>query len=164
MSLFFNTLHTALCTLQTVLSKLDTDFRITPMKYGFNTVRLHWSKNGIRSVLTLGASLALIIFTVLIRKSEKHWKVLRDCLKNLQTGIPVVIRLSLGAAPLGKVWWLSGMPEGIFFQTTPTTFPYLYHTSLCTLHAAICELHTACEHFPFIYYCTIRTSHSILQT
>ena len=39
-------------------------------------------------MLTLGASLGLIIFTVLIRKSEKQWKVLRDCLKNLPTGIP----------------------------------------------------------------------------
>ena len=55
---------------------------------GFNTVRLHWSKTGICSVLTLGASLGLIIFTVLVRKSEKQWKVLRDCLKNLPTGVP----------------------------------------------------------------------------
>ena len=39
-------------------------------------------------MLTLGASLGLIIFTVLIQKSEKQWKVLRDCLKNLPTGIP----------------------------------------------------------------------------
>ena len=50
----------------------EPDFRITPVKAGFNTVRLHWSKTGICSVLTLGASLGLIIFTVLIRKSEKQ--------------------------------------------------------------------------------------------
>ena len=69
-------------------TQLFPDCRITPVKSGLNTVRLHWSKTGICSVLTLGASLGLIIFTVLIRKSEKQWKVLRDCLKNLPTGIP----------------------------------------------------------------------------
>ena len=47
------------------------DFRITPVKSGFNTVRLHWSKTGICLLLTLEASLGLIIFTVLIPKSEK---------------------------------------------------------------------------------------------
>ena len=31
-----------------------TDFLITPLKSGFNTVRLHWSKTGICSVLILG--------------------------------------------------------------------------------------------------------------
>ena len=75
-------------TRSTMLCHVLSDFRITPVKSGFNTVRLHWSKTGICSVLTLGASLGLIIFTVLIRKSEKQWKVLRDCLKNLPTGIP----------------------------------------------------------------------------
>ena len=30
------------------------DFWITPVKSGFNTVRLHWSKTGICSVLTVG--------------------------------------------------------------------------------------------------------------
>ena len=63
------------------------DFRITPVKSGFNTIRLHWSKTGTCSVLTLGTSLGLIIFTVLIRKSEKQWKVLRDCMKKIPMGI-----------------------------------------------------------------------------
>ena len=38
--------------------------------------------------LNPGASLGVIIFTVLIRESEKQRKVLRDCLKNLPTEIP----------------------------------------------------------------------------
>ena len=33
-------------------------------------------------------TLGLVFFTVLIQKSEKQWKVLRDCLENLPTGIP----------------------------------------------------------------------------
>ena len=66
--------------LQTIVSSISlslkhegkcSDFRITPVKSGVNTVRLHWSKTGICSVLTLGASLGFIICTVLIRKSEK---------------------------------------------------------------------------------------------
>ena len=32
-------------------------------------------------------TLGLVFFTVLIQKSEKQWKVLRDCLENLPTGI-----------------------------------------------------------------------------
>ena len=68
--------------------RLLADFRITPVKSGFNTVGLHWSKTRICTVFTLGASLGFIFFTVLIRKSKKQWKVLRDCLKNLPMGIP----------------------------------------------------------------------------
>ena len=34
------------------------------------------------------ATLGLIFFTVLIQKSEKQWKVLSGCLKNLPSGIP----------------------------------------------------------------------------
>ena len=34
------------------------------------------------------ANLGLIFFTVLIRKSEKQWKVLSGCLKNLPSGFP----------------------------------------------------------------------------
>ena len=30
----------------------------------------------------------IILFTVLIQKSDKQWKVLSGCLKNLPTGIP----------------------------------------------------------------------------
>ena len=36
----------------------------------------------------LRANLGLIFFTVLIQKSEKQWKVLSGCLKNLPSGIP----------------------------------------------------------------------------
>ena len=43
---------------------LTPDFRITPVKSGFTTVRLNWSKTGICLVFTLGVSLGLIIFTV----------------------------------------------------------------------------------------------------
>ena len=35
------------------------------------------------------ANLGLIFFTVLIQKSEKQWKVLSGCLKNLPLGIPL---------------------------------------------------------------------------
>ena len=34
------------------------------------------------------ANLGLIFFTVLIQNSEKQWKVLSGCLKNLPSGIP----------------------------------------------------------------------------
>ena len=33
-------------------------------------------------------TLGLIFFTVLTQKSEKQWKVLSSCLKNLPSGIP----------------------------------------------------------------------------
>ena len=33
-------------------------------------------------------TLGLILFTVLIQKSDKQWKVLSGCLKNLPTRIP----------------------------------------------------------------------------
>ena len=35
------------------------------------------------------ATLGLILFTVLMQKSEKQWKVLSGCLKNLPLGIPL---------------------------------------------------------------------------
>ena len=35
------------------------------------------------------ANLGLIFFTVLIQMSEKQWKVLSGCLKNLLSGIPL---------------------------------------------------------------------------
>ena len=47
------------------------------------------------------ATLGLIFFTVLILKSEKQWKVLSGCLKNLPSGIS----------------------QGKFFQTTTADFP-----------------------------------------
>ena len=47
------------------------------------------------------ATLDLIFFTVLIQNSEKQWKVLSGCLKNLPSGIP----------------------QGKFFQTTTADFP-----------------------------------------
>ena len=71
-----------------------------------------------------GAILGLIIFTVLIQKSEgkKEWKVLRDCLKHLPTGLP----LSHQAFPLGYVPRESlinlGNSLGFFFQRAPTAF------------------------------------------
>ena len=34
------------------------------------------------------ATMGLIFLTVLIQKSEKHWKALNSCLKNLNFGIP----------------------------------------------------------------------------
>ena len=55
--------------------KEKPDFRSTPMKSGFNTVRLSLRFTG-------------IFFTVLIKKSEKQLKVLRVCLANLATGDP----------------------------------------------------------------------------
>ena len=33
-------------------------------------------------------TLGLIFFTILIQKSEKQWKILSGCLKNLPSGIP----------------------------------------------------------------------------
>ena len=79
------------------------DFWITPVKSGFITIGLHWSNTGICSVLTLGASLGLIIFTVLFQKSEKQWKVRSNCLQKFAHGNS--LRSSdfpLGLRPRGK--------------------------------------------------------------
>ena len=86
----------------TTHATINNDFQITPVKCGFNTVRLHWSKTGICSVFNLGETVGHIIFTVLMRKSEKQWKIFKDCLENLLREVPRVIRLFLGAAPLRK--------------------------------------------------------------
>ena len=40
------------------------------------------------------ATLGLTIFTVVIQKSDKQWKVLSGCLKNLSTTIPSGLRPS----------------------------------------------------------------------
>ena len=98
---------------------LDTDFRITPVKCGFNTVRLHLSKTGISLVLTLGASVGLIIFAVLIRKFGKLWKVVRDCLKNWPREFPWVIRLSLGGYVLRESPMTLGNSLGQIFPDNP---------------------------------------------
>ena len=130
-----------------------SDIRIAPVKSGFNTVRLHWSKTGICSVSTLGASLGRIIFTVFIRKSEKLWKVLRDCLNNLPTGLPS----GLQTFPRGCTPWESPMTFGnslgqIFpdnpygISTVCTTQPNLLHSagrigslSFCGLLHIVCH-------------------------
>ena len=48
---------------------------------------------------------------------------LMNCLKIFPREVPWVIRLSLGAAPLGKVLFPSRLPLGKFFQTTSAAFP-----------------------------------------
>ena len=69
---------------------------------------------------THGATLGCIFFGFWSPKSDKKWKVLRHCLTNLPWEVPQVIKLSLGAGPLGKVWLPSGPPKGKFFKTTPS--------------------------------------------
>ena len=54
-----------------------TDFWITSVKSGFNTVR-------VKPRATLG----LIFFTIVIQRSEKQRKVLSHCLNNFPLGIP----------------------------------------------------------------------------
>ena len=89
------------------------------MKSGFNTVRVRASSTGICSVLTLRASLGLIIFTVLIQKSEKQWKVLRDCLKNLPTGVPLGHQtFPCGCAPR-EILMTLGNSLGLIFPDNP---------------------------------------------
>ena len=123
------TVYPAKLTAFTAFTRLAPDFRITPAKSGFNTVRLHWRKTGICSVLTLGASLGLIIFTVLIRKSEKHRKVLRDCLKNLLMGLPSGHQtVPRGWAPRESLMTLRNS-LGQIYQETPADFPLFVPTS-----------------------------------
>ena len=72
-----------------VYSKISLTFQnfwITPVKSGFNTVKLHWSKTGICSGFR--ATLGRMIFTNLIQKSEKQWKVRKIFLENLLKGSP----------------------------------------------------------------------------
>ena len=77
------------------------DFRITPVKSGFNTVRLEVQMNmfGHKPRATLG----LIVFTVLIQKSEKQWKVFSGGLKNLPSRIPSGRQTFPQGCALGKV-------------------------------------------------------------
>ena len=64
-------------------------------------------------------SMGLIIFTVLIRKYEKQWKVLRDCLQNLPMGLPSGHQ----TFPRGA----AGNPLGNFSRQPQQTFHFLYH-------------------------------------
>ena len=72
------------------------------------------------------ATLGLIFFTVLIQKSEKQWKVLSGCLKNLPSGIP----------------------EGKFFQTTTADFPLFIPDNLYRLSTVCPRVQSrACDIF-----------------
>ena len=64
-----------------------SDFRITPVKSGF-TLQIYPRVYVNMFRFNPRATLGVIFFTVLIQKSEKQWKVLSGCLKNLPLGIP----------------------------------------------------------------------------
>ena len=83
-----------------------SDFRSAPVKSGFNTVTHHRSE-------TLGC----IIFTILIKKSEKELKVLRVYLENLSLG-----------GPLGIQTFLQDLPRPNFSKQPLRTFHGLYQT------------------------------------
>ena len=63
------------------------------------------------------ATLGVIFFTVLIQKSEKQWKVV--VWKICPQECPEVIRLSLEAAALGKVWYKQGLSGKICHKEVP---------------------------------------------
>ena len=110
------------------------------MKSGFTLFRVWAASTGICSVLTLGASLGLIIFTVLIRKSEKQWKVLRDCLKNLPTGIPSGHQtFPRGCAPWESLMTL-GNSLGQIFPDNPYGLSTVCPRVSCTLLTALSYL------------------------
>ena len=73
-------------------------------------------------------TLGRLIFTILIQKSEDSGKSLGKFWRICPWEVPRVIRLSLGAAPFGKVWLPSGPPKGKFYQTTLWTFHCLYQS------------------------------------
>ena len=102
-----------------------SDCQITPVKSGFNTVRLPLGKTGLFRV-NPRATLGCISFTILIRKSEKQWKVLSVCQENLPTRGPTGNQTFLQAVPLSKIWLPTGPPRGKFLQTTLRIFHCLY--------------------------------------
>ena len=85
-------------------------------------------------------NLGLIIFTVLIKKSEKQWKVLRDCLKNLRTGVPLGYQtLPWGCAPRESLMTLGKslrqiFPDNPYRLSTVCTRPSQVSSTICTDH------------------------------
>ena len=86
------------------LSLHCSDFLLQKPKSGFNTVRLPCEKSGITTPA------GHILFGFWSLKSDQQWKSLRNCLEICPREVPWLIRLSLGAAPLGKVWFPLGLP------------------------------------------------------
>ena len=108
------------------------------MKSGFNTVRLHWSKTGICSVLTLGASLGLIIFTVLNHKSEKTVESPQELFdKFAHRNSLGSSHFPLGLRPSGKSDESREFPKANFSRQPLQTFQCLYH--------AVCGTPWACH-------------------
>ena len=71
-----------------ILCAITADFVLKPPKSGFNTVRLEQVQIHCFSKQAHEATLGCIFFIFLSPKSDKQWKVLRDCLKNWPTGGP----------------------------------------------------------------------------
>ena len=80
------------------------------------------------------ATLSLIIFTVLIQKSEKQWKILSGCLKNLPSGIPLGHQtFPRCCAPRESLMTL-GNALGQIFPDNHCGLSTVYTTLHCTLH------------------------------
>ena len=80
------------------LPEEHADFQIASVKSRLNP-KVYRNMFRVKPRATLG----LILFTVLIQKSKKQWKVRSDCLQNFPWEFPRVISLSLWAAALRKV-------------------------------------------------------------
>ena len=81
---------------------IRSDTVLQPPKFGFNTVRPDQVNPVFLQTSPWGNSGSHLLWFC-SSKSEKQWKVLRDCLKKFSTEVPREIRLSLGASPLGKI-------------------------------------------------------------
>ena len=64
-----------------------SEFRINPVNSGYYTLQIYPRVYVNMFRVKPRATLGLIFFTVLIQNSDKQWKVLSGCLKNLPSGI-----------------------------------------------------------------------------
>ena len=106
---------------------IGPDFLLQKSKYGFNIVRLRCGKPGICSDNSYGTH-SLRFWSL---KSDYKWKSLRNYLEICPREVPRVVKLALGAAPLGKVWFPD---NSCGFSTVcprgPIQWKYIFRDSL----------------------------------